>query len=81
MNMTFKRAYLLGLVSAAGLLGTILTAAGGDIWMAKVDHEKRITTMEVKDEAIHEVLIDVHQDVKDIRQDIKEIIRRLDSKQ
>lgn len=50
----------------ATLLGSLLSIAAAEVWAAKSDHERRITTIEVERSGDHELLIEVRQDVKEI---------------
>lgn len=66
MSLRWKQVSAAGLAAAAGLLGTLVTAASAEVWLAKGDHEKRITTLEADGKSQKELLIEVRQDVKEL---------------
>jgi hypothetical protein len=77
MVITWKRASAYGLSLAGGLLGTLLAAAGAEVWNAKNVNAKDISevrddvrALQVRDADHHELLIEMRQDIKDILREV-----------
>lgn len=58
------------------LLAMLCLGFANEVWGAKDEASRDITTLKAENAAIKETLIEVRADLREVRQDVKELLRR-----
>jgi hypothetical protein len=58
------------------LLAMLCLGFANDVWGAKDEARRDITTLKAENTAIEKTMAELHADLRELRQDVKELLRR-----